>query len=172
MQALTRATTKALAILCICTSVSAEGQLKNSSSSDLSRLDEGRMGELFIGMPPAQIEKKLHRSLALQFAGEGRAGLTLERPAELQKIRLRTFMGAPVESIDVIFAHREGALQIDFISIGIPCQAVTSLQDRVKAIPHAARPEPAHTSRTASQKQHFRWGAESKPSCRVWLSEA
>jgi hypothetical protein len=172
MQPLARSTAKVLTIVCICTSVSAQGHLNDSANSDLSQLFAGRVGELFIGMAPAEIEKRLKRSLALQFAGEGRAGITLEKQTELQGIQLRTFMGTPVESVDVFFTERKGALRIDFISVGVPCQEVTLLQARMKVLPHASAHDPAQASGSASAKQPFRWGADREPRCRVWLSEA
>jgi hypothetical protein len=172
MQPLARSAAKALAIVFICTSVSAQGQMNDSASSDLSRLVAGHVGELFIGMVPADIEKRLQKSLALRFAGEGRAAVTLEKQAELQRLQLRSFMSTPIESVDVFFTERKGSLRIDFISVGVPCQEVTSLQARLKVLPHASAPEPAQANHSATAKQPFRWGAESKPSCRLWLSEA
>ena len=154
--------------------VAASSTRAGSSATEAvaKELSEGRVGRLSIGMASSQLEQRLKRKLEVQFAGQGRAGASLEQPAELERLGVRTILGVRVKGVDIFFIEEGNNLTVDFVSLGIACPAAPELQSKLSPESHlsateihiAAGPSPSH--------KRYIWSVEVKPTCRLWLREA
>ena len=163
----------ALPLLLAVSTGSALGQDLSASDFQAKKFAEGTVGLLSIGMKISQIELHLRRSLELRFAGDGRAGVSFEKSADLQELRVLKFLGVTVEVVDVLFKSQGNTMYVEFISLGVPCANVSNIQTRLSTLreqPQAQQATP--TSSALAPRRRYVGGAEKAPACRVWLREA
>ena len=151
----------------------AQGQGSSAPGLEAKRFLEGRVGVLSIGMTTSQLEQRLKRPLELQFAGDGRAGVSFDESADLERFGVSTLFDADVEAIDILFKTQGNDLLVEFIYLGIPCAKVSQLQARLSTLRRQRQTEDAIcASGVPAYKNRYVGGADERPSCRVWLREA
>ena len=151
----------------------AQGQGSSATGLEAKRFLEGSVGVVSIGMTTSHLEQYLKRPLELQFAGDGRAGVSFEESADLGRFGVSTLFGANVKGIDILFKKRGSDLLVDFISLGVPCAKVSQLKARLSTLRRQRQTEEAiRASGVPAYKNRYVGGAEERPSCRVWLREA
>ena len=164
------ARTASLLLLAIAASSTRAGS--SATETVAKDLSAGRVGRLSIGMASSHLEQNLKRKLEVQFAGQGRAGASLEQPAELERLGVRKILGARVIGVDIFFIEEGNNLTVDFVSLGIACSEIPELQSKLSPESHLSAAEIQTASGPSPSQKRYTWSVEVKPTCRVWLREA
>lgn len=134
-------------------------------------LQQGCLGRIRIGDSLAAVETLIGRRIELQFAGDNRAGVSLESSQGIRQLGLALPAVSSVKSADVFFETRSSSPVIDVVSLEVPCEDVRRLR-------YWAQAEGVSTLTTAKsgwrvdesmKPQAFVWGGEATPVCRVWV---
>lgn len=115
------------------------------------------IGQLVIGTKFSALEDVLNQKLVIRPAGNRRGGVSLAEPATLASLRADRLYGSKVEAIDVFFIEDKSGLSVEMLSLAVSCDDVPVLRMRLS---HQA---------TLGTSSSYVWGAETKPTCRLWM---
>lgn len=132
------------------------------------------MGRIRIGDSVAAVEKLIGRKVDLQFAGNERAGLSLESIQDVRRLGITLPKASSIATADFFFAVRSPQPVIDMVSLGIPCKDVQGLRTQADAsgISTVATAKGGWRVDERKKPQKFVWGADMAPVCRFWLRGA
>jgi hypothetical protein len=142
------------------------------AGADKCTYDMGCLGKIRIGSSSANVERLLGHKISLQFAGDGRAGLGVEKVEELRRLGLSKLRGdVPIKSAALFFTVAKKSVAIDFIGLGIPCADVKRLRQNTEALGTPTVDSKGGGWRVVPHKgaNTFVWGAAETPACRFWI---
>ena len=137
-------------------------------------LQTGCVGRLRIGDSRAAVEKLIGRKVALQFAGDGRAGLTLDKRNDIRRLGFSLPLQISATATDIFFVTQPSMAVVEMISLAIPCTDVQRLRQEAESVgvPTVANPKGGWRVDEQQSRQKFIWGADSQPVCRLWIRAA
>lgn len=132
---------------------------------------DGCLGRIRIGDSLAAVEKLVGRKVELQFAGDERAGLSLESDQDIRRLGIALPSGSPIKAADIFFVTRSPQPVVDMISLGISCEDVQRLRTQVEArgISTLAATKGGWRVDHKKRPREFMWGADTAPVCRLWM---
>jgi len=139
------------------------------SNGYVCELRSGCLGTLQIGQSRADLEKHLGRRLSLEFAGDGRAGVSIVGRAEIDKLGIASAMDVMVKDVDIFLSIRPKSESIEMISMRLACADVDKLRSRLAKDGVATTVNNGNGWRLEDSKSKFYFGAEKQPVCRFWL---
>ena len=136
-------------------------------------LPYGCLGRIRIGDSSAAVERLIGRKVDLQFAGDGRVGLSLESSKDLRRLGITQPNVSLITAADIFFIVRTPLPVVDMVSLGIPCEDVQRL--RAQSQKSGVRTLDAGKGGWRVDRPKFDkyvWGADMAPVCRFWIRGA
>jgi hypothetical protein len=143
--------------------------LQASAGGGSCDVQEGCLGRIRIGDSLAAVETLIGRKLELQFAGDGRAGVSLASDQNTR--RLGIALTSESSTADIFFVTRTPQPVVDMISLQVSCEYVQRLRKQAEVRGIATRGDAKGGWRVDDKKEprEFVWGADTAPVCRFWL---
>ena len=141
------------------------------SATSAKTLASGVLGELRIGMSVRTLEARLGKKVQLAFAGDNRAGLSIEKKQDLLSLKIAQVAGVPAQGADLLMTDRNGELRVEMVVLGVPCSSVAALETKLRTSAEAVRKDDKGGWSNHDQRYKYVWGAETKPVCRFLLRD-
>ncbi len=133
-------------------------------------LSAGCVGRVNVGSSIADVEAVLGRKVVLEFAGDGRFGLSVDASSEIKQLSFHIPTNPTVQAADFFLHDSPQGVIVEMISLAVACSDVGALRRfAVASGVQVGATKNGWATQLAKDSGRFVWGGDTQPICRLWV---